>query len=456
MSLRSLPSVDSLLQLDTTQALIAEFGRQLTLDAIRASLDEARQTIRSGATGPSPGDILASSRARLQDWMAPGLLGIINATGVILHTNLGRAPLSVEARNAVSQLSSTYLNLEYDLESGERGQRELHIETLLTRLTGAEAALVVNNNAAAVLLGLTALAKGREVLISRSQLVEIGGGFRIPEVMAQSGATVVEVGTTNRTHLSDFEGAVREQTALIVRAHHSNFLLMGYTTEPRLEELVSLGRDHAIPVLDDLGSGALLDTASFGLGHEPMVQESVRAGASLITFSGDKLLGGPQAGLIVGEASSVGRLRKHPLARAVRPDKLCLAALEVTLGHYLRGEATEKLPVWRMIATPAEALRETAMAWTQALGAGEIIDGESTVGGGSLPGETLPSWLLALDVDHPQAFVQLLRQQSPPIVARVELNHVLFDPRTVLSEQQEPLLRGVSLALAQTASESDS
>jgi len=452
MSLRSLPSVDSLLQLDTTQSLIDHFGRDLTLQALRACLDDARQGIREGEADRTSDHILSCAEAKLLEWMAPSLRAVINATGVILHTNLGRAPLSQDAQAAISHLSTSYINLEYDLESGERGHRETHIESLITRLTGAETALVVNNNAAAVLLGLTALAKGRQALISRSQLVEIGGGFRIPDVMTQSGATVVEVGTTNRTHLEDFESAIGDQTALIVRAHHSNFLLLGYTTEPKLEDLVSIGDQHDIPILDDLGSGALLDTANFGLGHEPMVQESVRAGAALVTFSGDKLLGGPQAGLIVGAAASVERLRKHPMARALRPDKLCLAALEVTLGHYLRGEATAKLPVWRMIASPADAVREVARAWRQALATGEVIDGESTVGGGSLPGETLPTSLLAIDVDHPQAFLKELRNQNPPIIARIETNRVVLDPRTVLPEQYQSLLEGLQSALSHAVS----
>lgn len=452
MSLRSLPSVDSLLQLDSTQSLIDRFGRDLTLQALRACLDNARLAIRDGKDEWTSDRLLGCAETQLLEWMAPSLRAVINATGVILHTNLGRAPLSQDAQAAISHLSPGYLNLEYDLESGERGHRETHIESLITRLTGAEAALVVNNNAAAVLLGLTAMAKGKQALISRSQLVEIGGGFRIPDVMAQSGATVVEVGTTNRTHLGDFESAIGDQTALIVRAHHSNFLLLGYTTEPKLEDLVSIGDQHDIPVFDDLGSGALLDTADFGLGHEPMVQESVRAGAALVTFSGDKLLGGPQAGLIVGAADSVDKLRKHPMARALRPDKLCLAALEVTLGHYLRGEATVKLPVWRMIASPEDAVRDSARAWRQALATGEVIKGESTVGGGSLPGETLPTWLLALDVDHPQAFLKELRNQTPPIIARIDANRVVFDPRTVLPEQHQSLLEGLQSALSHAVS----
>jgi L-seryl-tRNA(Ser) seleniumtransferase len=456
MSLRSLPSVDLLLQSSAAQDLTQSYGRDLTVEALRACLEEARDAIRDGDDGADPDQILACCEAKLNAWMAPGLLSIINATGVILHTNLGRAPLSREAQLAITELASTYVTLEFDLDSGGRGQRGAHIEALITRLTGAEAALVVNNNAAAVLLGLTALAKDRDVLISRSQLVEIGGGFRIPEVMAQSGATVVEVGTTNRTHLKDFEHAVGDDTALIMRAHHSNFLLMGFTAEPSLEALVALGRERGVPVLDDLGSGALIDTATFGLGHEPMVQESVRAGAALVTFSGDKLLGGPQAGLIVGDAASVHSLRKHPMARAVRPDKLCLAALEVTLGHYLRGEAEEKLPVWRMIAASTDSLQQTARAWRQAVATGDVVEGRSTVGGGSLPGETLPTWLLALDVPHPKAFLARLRRQPTPVIARIEDDRVLLDPRTVLPEQGETLLRGLRDALSHSDGKSQS
>ena len=445
--LRDLPSVDSLLQNEVVVELITTFGRPLTIQAIRDRLEAARAAIRDGDPSPSEDALLAGVSATLEAWLAPSLRPVINATGVIIHTNLGRAPLSQAARQAMLTVAQGYSTLEYNLKRGVRGKRELHTEALLKRLTDTEAALVVNNNAAAVLLALTALARRREVIVSRSQLIEIGGGFRVPDVMKQSGAKLIEVGTTNRTHLEDYEAAIHPRTGLILRAHHSNFRIIGFTTEPTLAELVSLGMRYNVPVLDDLGSGALLDTAPFGLGHEPMVQESLQAGASLVTFSGDKLLGGPQAGILVGEKDIVGRLRRHPLARAVRPDKLCLAALTATLTHYLKGEALQEIPVWQMIAAPADQLRARAEAWMARIDQGEVIPGKSTVGGGSLPEETLPTWLLALAVKHPNAFTSRLRKADPPIIARIEDDRIVLDPRTVLKEQEEELLEALEKLL---------
>jgi L-seryl-tRNA(Ser) seleniumtransferase len=286
--------------------------------------------------------------------VAPSLAPLINATGVIVHTNLGRAPLSAQARAAVARVAAGYSALEYDLPAGERGSRSVHAASLLARLTGAEAAFVVNNNAAAVLLMLTALCQGREVIISRGQLVEIGGGFRVPDVMAQSGARLVEVGTTNRTHLYDYARAITPETGAILVAHHSNFKIVGFTSEPSLAELAALAREHELLLLYDQGSGALLDTAAYGLDPEPLVQDALAAGADLVTFSGDKLLGGPQAGILAGRRDLVAAVARHPLARAVRPDKLCLAALSATLVAYLTGRAPEQIPVWQMIARPAE------------------------------------------------------------------------------------------------------
>ena len=439
MSLRDLPSVDHLL----AQAgdLVTVYGRPLTTEMIRETLDGIRAQYNGQAVIPPPTEIVAQARARLAALTAPTLRSVVNASGVILHTNLGRAPMSLSAIAHMEAVARGYSTLEYDLDQGARGSRSLHAERLLTRLTGAEAALVVNNNAAAVLLSLSALAHRQGVLISRSQLVEIGGGFRVPDVMKQSGAKLVEVGTTNRTHLNDFKEAVDPsgKTALILRAHHSNFKIVGFTTEPSLEELCSLG----LPVVDDLGSGALLDTAAYGLAHEPMVQESIRAGAALVAFSGDKLLGGPQAGILVGQKDFVAKLKKHPLARAVRADKLCLAALTATLLHYLRDEATRAIPVWRMISMPLAEIEERARRWVAELGAGEVVEGASTVGGGSLPGETLPTQLVALAVKSPNAFAAKLRAQDPPIIARVAEDKVTLDPRTVLEEAEAALLNGV-------------
>jgi len=306
---------------------------------------------------------------------------------------------------------------------------------------------VVNNNAAARVLALTALARRRGVVIARSQLVEIGGGFRVPEVMQQSGARLIEVGATNRVHLADYEAALAEKPAAFLRAHRSNFRLVGFTSAPELAELAPVAHAAGLPLIDDLGSGALLDTARYGLGREPTVQESLAAGADLVCFSGDKLLGGPQAGIIIGRAGLVARLKKHPLARAVRADKLCLAALSATLLHYIKDEAELEIPIWRMIAaTPAE-LRLRAETWAAALGCGQVIAGESTVGGGSLPGETLPTFLLAIETARPDRLLARLRQAQPAIIARVENDSVIFDPRAVLPDQEEDLLAGIRAAL---------
>jgi L-seryl-tRNA(Ser) seleniumtransferase len=362
---------------------------------------------------------------------------------VVLHTNLGRAPLSAAALRAAWEAAQGYATLEYDLAKGQRGSRLVHAEALLQRLTGAEAALVVNNNAAAVLLALTALARRRAVVIARSQLVEIGGGFRVPEVMKQSGARLLEVGATNRVHLSDYEQALEAMPALFLRAHRSNFRLLGFTSEPELGEIAACAHNAGLPLVDDLGSGAVLDTAKYGLGHEPMVQESLAAGADLVCFSGDKLLGGPQAGILIGRGDLVAKLKKHPLARAVRADKLCLAALSATLLHYLKDEAEREIPIWRMIAAPPEALHARALAWQQALGRGEVLRGESTVGGGSLPGETLPTWLLALEVPSAKTCLAALRANRPPVIARAQDERVMLDPRTVLPEQEGALLEAV-------------
>jgi L-seryl-tRNA(Ser) seleniumtransferase len=447
MKLRDLPSVDRLLN-DAEQArLIERFGRDLVTQAIRAELAELRSRLQLEEELPASEPILSNVEARLVDWLAPSLVPVINATGVIVHTNLGRAPLSEASVQVMKSVAAGYSTLEYDLSSGKRGKRDQHAEKLLTRLTGAEAALVVNNNAAAVLLTLTGLAFGKEVIISRSQLIEIGGGFRVPDVMKQSGAQIVEVGTTNRTHLKDFEAAINDRTALILRAHHSNFRIVGFTTEPSLDELVTLGEKHNVPVLDDIGSGALYDTAEFGLGHEPTVQESLQNGASVVAFSGDKLLGGPQAGILVGKKAFMDQLRQFPMARAVRPDKLCLAALTTTLHHYLRGEAMQKIPVWKMIADDEEQVKKRAKAWRDAVGTGEVIAARSTVGGGSLPEETLPTWVLSINVAKPNDFSAQLRALDPPIIARVQDERVLLDPRTVLPSQEDALLSGVRSVL---------
>jgi L-seryl-tRNA(Ser) seleniumtransferase len=440
-SLRDLPSVDQLIQQPIVSTWISEYGRPQTLEALRLSLEEAREGYSRTKDLPTRETLLAHALHELQDWTAPSLLPVINATGVILHTNLGRAPLSNDAIQAIHEVSRGYSNLEFDLSTGRRGSRLVHAESLLQHLTHAEAALVVNNNAAAVLLVLSACARRRNVVISRTQLVEIGGGFRIPDVMQQSGAHLYEVGTTNRVHLTDYLAAIEEASpALILHAHRSNFRITGFTSEPTLSELAEISHQAKIPIVDDLGSGALLDTAQFGLSHEPSVQESLSAGVDLVCFSGDKLIGGPQAGITIGKADLIAKLKKHPLARAIRADKLCLAALSATLLHYLKDEAVREIPIWRMIATSAATLQNRAINWKQTLSMGEVLPSYSTVGGGSLPDETLPTYVLALSVRSPNRFLEQLRQCQPPVIARLEGDKVIFDPRTILPEQDNDLL----------------
>jgi len=444
-SLRDLPSVDQLLQQATH--LIEAYGWPLTLDALRLTLDEIRVRFKTKPEAglPSTEDILAQAESHLVTWTTSTLTPVINATGVILHTNLGRAPLSKATIAAMQTAAESYSTLEYDLEKGRRGSRLMHAESMLQRLTGAEAALVVNNNASAVLLVLSALANRKRVIIARSQLIEIGGGFRVPDVMKQSGAKLVEVGTTNKVHLSDYEEALQQPTALVMRAHRSNFKIVGFTEEPDLREIVKVARQANVPVVDDLGSGALLDTAKYGLAHEPMVQESLAAGVDLVCFSGDKLLGGPQAGIILGKKERVDKIKKHPLARAVRADKTCLAGITATLLHYLKDEAEREIPIWKMMSLTPEQLKLRAEAWRAELGQGEVIKSQSTIGGGSLPEECIPSYVLALDIKSPEKFLQKLREANSPIIARTEKDRVLFDPRTVLDDHL--LLKGLKQAL---------
>lgn len=459
-TLRALPSVDRVLAHPALQAVRGELPHDLLVLAVRQELDRLRAALSSDGALEISLEGMAEKAASLAHLIASSSLRpVINATGVIIHTNLGRAPLSKQAVEAITRLAR-YGNVEYDLEEGQRGSRYVHAVQVLRRVTGCEDALVVNNNAAALVLALAALGHGKEVVVSRGQLVEIGGGFRIPDIMRQSGARLVEVGTTNRTYLSDYEAAITGETAILLRVHASNFRLVGFTTSPGVDELAALARSHKLLTVDDVGSGALLDTTRFGLSPEPQVQASLQAGVDLVLFSGDKLLGGPQCGIIAGKTEVVARLRKHPLARALRVDKLTLAALEATLLHYLKGEAEREIPVWRMIAATPEQLRARATTWAEELSKRglhcRVEPGESTVGGGSLPGDTLPTWLLALTpTPHGDTsatrqageWAARLRQGTTPVVARVEKGLLMIDPRTVAEDEEGSLLD----ALASTA-----
>jgi len=449
--LRKLPSVDRLSGHSKVVELRDRWERDRLNLIIRRVLEDERKLIASGASCPSEEALAQKVVSGAARWGEPSLKPVINATGVILHTNLGRAPLSPEAIRAMAEAGSGYSNLEFVLEEGQRGSRYVHAEELLCRITGAEAALVVNNNASAMLLVLAGLAHGREVLISRGHLVEIGGGFRLPDVMRQSGARLVEVGTTNRTYLRDYQEAMSEETASILHVHHSNFQMAGFVHETPVPDLAALARRHDAKLVNDLGSGALLDTDPMGLAHEPTVQESLADGSDLVCFSGDKLLGGPQAGIIVGDAQLIGRLKAYPLTRAIRVDKLVLAGLQATLIPYLNGRATERIPVWQMLASPIEELEARAERWRAEMeGHGaqvEVVDSGSTVGGGSLPGQTLPTRALSISVPDPSGLAHRLRVGEVAVVARVEHDKLLLDPRTVLPHQEGDFLGALSEAL---------
>jgi L-seryl-tRNA(Ser) seleniumtransferase len=441
---RDLPSVDALLRHPRVQAGRDTGSQPRLVIAARQALDEARAAVGEGRSAPSADALVERLLSLAAAERAPHLRPVVNASGVILQTNLGRSPLSAAALEAIALVASGYSNLEYDLERGARGGRQAGSARLIPAITGAGAGFAVNNNASAVLLALAGLAAGRDVLVSRGQLVEIGGGFRIPDVLRQSGAHLVEVGTTNRTYGRDFAAAITPATAVILRVHPSNFVQHGFTHQPDLVELAELAHRHGILLIDDLGSGALLDTTIAGIAREPTVQESVAAGADLVCFSGDKLLGGPQSGLLAGRADLLARLAQHPLARAVRLDKLGLAALEATLRHYLLDEATDALPIWRMLLRRPEDLARQAAAWTERLRAAgvpaRVVAGESTVGGGSLPGETLPTSLVQLTPPAVETVARALRIGDPAIVGRIHREAILLDPRTVAAQEEGALL----------------
>lgn len=448
---RSLPSVEQLLQRPELELLLEVHAREAITDLVRAELAAQREAIRGGADSVTPESVATAVVRRAKRLLAPWPIPVVNATGVIIHTNLGRAPLSAAAMTAIHTVGAAYSDLEIDLESGTRGSRYAHISDLLGATTGAESGLVVNNNASAVLLVLTALCAGREVVVSRGEAVEIGGGFRIPDVLAQSGAQLVEVGTTNRTYTRDFERAVTERTAAFLRIHSSNFRVTGFTHTPELHELAAIARESGVLLLNDLGSGCLLDVTRYGLAREPLVGESVTAGADLSMFSGDKLLGGPQAGIIVGRRGLVDRIRSHPLTRALRVEKTTLAALSATLLSYAEGKAEQEIPVWRMIAMPETTIRERAERWLRSLAHPErasLVRERSAIGGGSLPGETLPTTALAISrPTDATAFLARLRAADTPVIARIDADRVLLDPRTVLENQDDAVITALNATM---------
>jgi len=446
--LRQIPAVDELLATDTVKQLEAELGHRVVLEATRNVLQNLREGITNGTVKSfSPAKLEEEVMVAARDLAGYSLQPVINATGVILHTNLGRAPLAREAIEHLAEIAGCYSNLEYDLEEGRRGKRDTHTDRLFAELVGAERTLVVNNNAAAVFLTLNTLAEGGEVIVSRGELIEIGGSFRIPDICAKSGAVLREVGTTNRTRLADYAGAINENTKALLRVHPSNFRVVGFTERPALRELAGLAHEHYLPLIEDLGSGCLVDLSSLGIQDEPPVGASLKEGADVVTFSGDKLLGGPQAGVITGKREFLDRIRRNPLFRALRVDKLTIAALEATVRFYLDGNL-DAVPAMRMMRLPIEDLAERAGLLAEKFSkiasfSARVEDGESVIGGGSTPGHVLVSKLVTV-THRSLSAAQLeaaLRRNAPPVIARVERDRLLLDLRTVFEEQDAEIVR---------------
>lgn len=446
-SLRDLPSVDSLASDAEVVLAGAQVAHDIRVAVARNVIDDARRRALAGNV-LDPEALTADAVARLQALAAPSQRRVINATGIILHTNLGRAPLAAAAVQAMTAAASGYTNLEVNLTSGARGSRQDHVSPVWRHLLGSESAMVVNNNASAVLLALSSLCRGGEVIVSRGEAVEIGGGFRIPEILRISGAKLVEVGTTNRTRTGDYAAAISAKTRAILKVHPSNFRIIGFTEKPPLEELSALARNHDILLMDDVGSGALLDTTRYGLTAEPRPQDSLSAGADIVMFSTDKLFGGPQGGVIAGSSETLRKIMSNPLARTVRTDKVHLAGVEATARIYLENDPAAKIPIWSMISATADELRLRAERWKSALG-GDIVPSQSAVGGGSLPGETLPTYCLALPQTRTPVtdLSRRLRESDPPTMGRIEDDRILLDPRTVQESEDADLVATVSKCL---------
>jgi len=447
---RDLPSVEALAMEDKLAPLREAYGASLVRDGARAAIDEARETLSSGKKGSGGGGTIIAAALldnvikKVEAIMDGGLRAVINATGTVLHTNLGRSLLCAEAMAKVALACSSYTDLEFDMEKGRRGERDSYSVSLIKRLTGCAEASIVNNNAAALLITLNSLAEGKEVIISRGELIEIGGSFRLPDIIAKSGCIIREVGTTNRTHPADYEGAICEKTALILKVHTSNYTIEGFTREVSLRELVEIGARHGVAVAEDLGSGALVDLTAYGLPHEPLVSESIAAGAGCVTFSGDKLLGGPQAGLIAGTKEIVDRIRKNPLKRSLRAGKLTLCALEETLKLYMNPEKLhERLPALRLMTRPIEEIEAMAEKAAKLINNGSdrgltalVEDGKSVIGGGSLPGSELPARVVAIRGRiSPASLHRAFLQGRPPVLGRINRDSFILDTRTVIDEE---------------------
>ena len=452
--LRQIPSVEKILESPELQSEIREFSHPLVAAAVKQAVEVLRDEVKKDKEAVSSAGIVKMVKNIIAQQTSAALKPVINAAGVVLHTNLGRAPMDGETLSFIQSVSAAYSNLEFDLKEGKRSKRGIFVEKLLCLLTSAEAAMAVNNNAGAVLLILSVLASGKEVIVSRGELVQIGGGFRIPEILALSGAKLKEVGTTNQTAIADYENAITPETAVLLKVHQSNFKMIGFVKRALINELVKLGKKHSLCVVEDLGSGVLLRTEDFELAHEPTAFEALSAGADLVCFSGDKLLGAPQAGIILGRKKYIDILKKHPLHRALRLDKMFLAGLEKVLLYYLKGQATEKIPVWQMISLPLKALQARAEKIKAALEKSDIKiaiqKSQSTVGGGSLPGETLPTVVISVQSfgrspqdESVDRQAKLFREQPTPIIGRIENDRFVLDLRTVFPQQDEIIISAI-------------